>query len=217
MEIAFIRHAESIGNAQGIMQGRADYALSENGHRQAEKVAQYITTLDYPPIWSFMYSSPLSRTFETAEKIAKAVNLKFETHELLLEVDPGIFTGLTWEEAFAQHPDICKAFKQQKDWSAVPNGESRVHLWKRAETFLNYLLEKHEEKDTILVVSHGGFIRAMLAVFCGISPQQNLFISIDNTAISHLCIRHGHNYVRYVNNMAHLSSTDFIPENRFQS
>ena len=144
MEIAFVRHAESTGNAQGIMQGRADYALSENGHRQAEKVAQYIANLDYPPLWSCMYSSPLSRTVETAEKIAQAVNLEFETHELLLEVDPGIFTGLTWEEAFAQHPEICKAFKLQKDWSAVPNGESRVELWKRAETFLNYLIEKHE-------------------------------------------------------------------------
>lgn len=214
MELLFIRHAESHGNLQGIMQGRKDYALSEHGHYQADVLAAFLSHAVFdsqPP--DFLYCSPLQRARQTAEPFQQRFpQLGWSEHPDLLEVDSGIFSGLTWAEARASHPEICERFKAARDWGAVPEGESKQQLWQRAERLLNDLQQRHSPGQKIVLLTHGGLIRAALSVLMGIAPDAELFLCIDNTSLSLAGIEGSRRYVRYINNTRHLNPCDFKPD-----
>lgn len=196
------------------MQGRQDYILSEHGHYQADVLASFLKqTLfaEYPP--SRLYCSPLQRARQTAEAVRQHLPaLAYEEHSALLEVDSGIFSGLTWAEAQAQYPEICRRFRAARDWGAVPEGESKQSLWERAESLLNELQQRHQADELIVLMTHGGLIRAALSVLMGIKSEAELFLCIDNTSLSLAGIQGQRRYVRYINNTRHLNSCDFKPD-----
>lgn len=211
MDFLFLRHAESTGNLHNIMQGRKDYALSETGQRQAQIVANYLTSClfnERRP--TRIYCSPLQRTLETAEPLrVLCPEIPFALHEDLVEVDSGIFSGLTWQEAGEQYPDVRAAFQASRDWGSVPEGESKAQLWQRAEAFLTQMHQQHSPDELILLITHGGFIRAALSVLSGIESNEELFICIDNTSLSHAGEKKGRRYLRYINDTRHLNPCDF--------
>lgn len=214
MEFLFLRHAESEGNVQGIMQGRREYALSEAGHRQVRLLARHLQEGVFSArLPDQIYCSPLQRTQQTVEPICAAwPEIPFSLHPDLVEVDSGILSGLTWAQAREQHPDVCQAFKAARDWGAVPDGESKASLWKRAERFIDHLRQSHPEGSQLLIVTHGGFIRAALSILAGIRSSEKLFVCIDNTSLSLAGIQGERRYVRYINNTSHLQPCDYHAE-----
>lgn len=214
MELLFLRHAESEGNVQGIMQGRKDYLLSETGHRQARQLAEYLQTCVFAQRRpDQIYCSPLQRARQTIAPVCESLSeVPFALEPDLVEVDSGILSGLTWPEAFAQHPEVCQAFKATRDWGAVPEGESKASLWQRAERFVSHLRQRHSETELILIVSHGGFIRASLSILAGIRSDEKLFVCIDNTSLSLAGIQGERRFIRYINDTRHLQPCDHQPE-----
>lgn len=214
MEFLFLRHAESMGNVQGIMQGRRDYSLSENGLKQSRLLVQYLeSSLFAERRPAHIYCSPLQRARDTiAPFCANFPDLPYAHHDDLVEVDSGILSGLTWAQAREQHPEVCEVFKAAGDWGAVPEGESKQVLWQRAERFISQLQNSHEPGSLILVVTHGGFIRACLSVMTGIQPNEKVFLCIDNTSLSLAGIQGERRYVRYINDTRHLQLCDYQPE-----
>ncbi len=205
MELMLIRHAESEGNVLGVMQGQKDYPLSEVGHQQADILGRYLATSYQDCLPDAVFCSPLQRARQTADRfIHHQPALTYEVIESLTEVDSGIFSGLTWQEAGQKYPEIQAEFKRLRNWVAVPNAESREQLWARATTFLDFLHTHHADKKRIVVLSHGGWIRALLGVLSGISHEENLFIAIDNTSHTLVGLQGSRRYIRYVNNTCHL-------------
>jgi probable phosphoglycerate mutase len=92
----FLRHGESIGNAQARWQGQSDYALTEKGRAQAQALAERWRSEDVK--FDLIIASPLSRAKETAEIIASAVDAQLEFDPILLERHIGEMEGLTAEE-----------------------------------------------------------------------------------------------------------------------
>ncbi|HEY9840238.1 MAG TPA: histidine phosphatase family protein [Candidatus Obscuribacterales bacterium] len=214
MEFLFLRHAESEGNVQGIMQGRKEYLLSEAGHRQTRLLAQHLeSNLFHVRRPDQICCSPLQRAQQTLGPwLESAGQIPFLLEPDLVEVDSGIFSGLTWAQAREQHPEICKDFKAARDWGAVPQGESKDSLWKRAERFINLQRQQHDENALLLVVTHGGFIRAALSILAGIKPSEKLFLCIDNTSLSLAGIQGERRYIRYINDTRHLQTCDYQAE-----
>jgi len=218
MDFLFLRHAESNGNLKNIMQGRKEYSLSETGHLQALAVANYLKNcifVDKSP--TKIYCSPLARTLETYQPLHDlAPSIPFQTHDDLVEVDSGVFSGLTWQEAGEIHPEVQRDFRASRDWGTVPGGESKQDLWLRAGLFLQFLREQHAPDDLLLIISHGGFIRAALSVLLGITSEEALFVCIDNTSLSHAGEKNGRRYLRYINDTRHIETCDlhidYIPD-----
>ena len=73
MDLVFVRHAESLGNAQGRWQGRRDSELTDLGRRQAAKLRERFASEGFEP--THIYASPLSRTHETARIVSIACRL----------------------------------------------------------------------------------------------------------------------------------------------
>ena len=83
----FARHGQSVGNAQGLLQGDADYPLTSLGMKDAEKLANRIMKTEHGI--TKIISSDLKRCVETATVVAGILNLPVETSVLLREVSFG--------------------------------------------------------------------------------------------------------------------------------
>jgi probable phosphoglycerate mutase len=82
--LILVRHGESVANAQGLLLGRTDAELTENGRAQAATVP---TLLERPV--AELRSSPLHRAVDTAELLG--LDLPVEVDERWIEVDYGEF------------------------------------------------------------------------------------------------------------------------------
>jgi broad specificity phosphatase PhoE len=140
----FVRHGESQLGKQGLWAGSTDSPLSDEGRQQAIQAGQDAIKLHI----DYIISSDMSRAYDTAAAIADAVDYprqKIEVNKLVRERNYGSLEATPWNPNY--------------DVDSVPDAESRESILGRAREFAAYL--RTIEADTILVVSHGGFGRAL--------------------------------------------------------
>jgi broad specificity phosphatase PhoE len=131
--IYLIRHGESEGYAQRIIKGRLDLSLSSRGRRQADKTGRWLKTKGIQAL----LSSPLARAAQTAEIIGRHCGLdSVSTLPELIELDTGIFSGLSPDQAKQRFPEAWRRF-QTRSWGGVPRAERNLSLLKRANAFWN--------------------------------------------------------------------------------
>ena len=90
MNLIIVRHAESTGNAEDRLQGQDDFPLSERGRRQAALLRARFESEGYLP--THIYSSPLSRTLETARIASAGWEVPISEWDDLMETDIGVFS-----------------------------------------------------------------------------------------------------------------------------
>lgn len=180
--ITFLRHGESVGNAESRWQGQADFPLTDRGREQAQALAERWKREKMK--FDFVISSPLSRARETAEIIAAKLGLMVEFEPLWLERDNGEFAGLTAHEVRQnfQHPDFTTPYDP-----VGMDGEGDWELFLRAGQALHDLLKR--EPARYLIVSHGGLLNQLMHAVMGIIPQANnagVRFRFSNTAFAQL-------------------------------
>jgi broad specificity phosphatase PhoE len=162
----FIRHGLSVMNEQGLLAGSTDTPLSATGREQARTAGRVAQKLNI----DLIVASPLSRAKSTATIIAEEIG--YSTERILfddraVERDFGNMEGTEW------HPGI--SFNHNN------SVESYDAIMQRAEDFKNWLDERPE--DTILVVSHGAFLRALRSLYLPDMPYQNTTATMANAEI----------------------------------
>ena len=165
MRIVFVRHAESVGNADGRLQGHADYSLSEQGRAQAAKLRRRFHDEGFKP--THVYSSPLRRSAETADIVARDWSVPIVYSDDLMEHDVGVFSGLTWEELDAAYPEMAREFSESRDWSVVEGAETLVEQRRRARRVVDDTLGRHTDDDVVMIVTHGGILTHIVAALMG--------------------------------------------------
>ena len=146
--IYLVRHGETDWNRQRRIQGSTDIPLNETGRSQAAATGQLLGRRD----WDAIYASPLVRAFETAQIIARELELAEPTPlPLVMERQYGEAEGLDWEEVDARFPGDTE----------VPGRETREEVVARVVPAILETAAQHPG-ESILVVSHGGVIRAVL-------------------------------------------------------
>jgi len=153
VEIFIARHGQNEDNVNGILNGHRDLPLTDLGRDQAKELGEAIKSSDL--VFGAMYSSPLSRAFETAEIVADIVGLtKPAVYDQLIERDFGILTGKPAdqiEELCA--PDIIKT--ETITYFLSPEGaETFPQLIERGQRILDYIRAKHNS-GKVLLVCHG--------------------------------------------------------------
>ncbi len=164
--ITLLRHAESTGNAENRLQGHADYPLSEKGRAQAKALAERWQAEGQR--FDTAITSPLLRASQTAEIIAKALNVPLELDPLWMERHAGKMSGLAEDEVRALYPEPA-FFNPYQPFAETGEGDWQVYL--RAGQALFNLLQRPPGK--YLVVSHGGTLTMTLYAILGIAPQPN--------------------------------------------
>ncbi len=163
--ILLARHGETDWNRDNRFQGHADPPLNETGRAQATELA---AALAEEPL-AAIYSSPLRRAFETAQIAAAPHGLEPVPVDALREVDVGSWQGLTRAEIEERFPEqFARWLEYEAGWE---DGESYEEMGRRVIAELLELAAAHEG-ERILVVSHGGPVRAAYALAEGITHSE---------------------------------------------
>lgn len=179
--LLLVRHGETKWNALGKFQGCKDIELSDEGIFQANFLRTKLeNSFDY------IYTSPLKRALDTANVICSNMDIKPEIEPALREINFGDWEGLTIKEIKELYPDNFKLWRDDKIDSPLCGGDLSIRLAsiRATEGILN-LVHKHKNK-TIIIVSHGGIIKAGLIGLFDWNMTMYHKISLGNTSICKL-------------------------------
>lgn len=147
------RHGETDWNRIGRWQGHADPPLNETGRRQAADLAERLAGDGIVAV----YSSDLARASETARTVAQRLDLPVVEDPALREIDVGSWSGLTRAEVEQRFPE---GFARWLGGEIGHDGETREQLTERAVRATMQIAARHAGEN-VLVVTHGGVIRAL--------------------------------------------------------
>jgi alpha-ribazole phosphatase len=129
------------------------------------------------------YASDLRRAAETAAVIAAPHGLEVQQLPALREMDFGHWEGLTHGQIAALYPAEFKAWFRGPGTVEVPGGESFARVQQRAWAALTEIVARHSGRK-VLVVSHGGTIRALICAALGLDADALWHLALDNAAVS---------------------------------
>lgn len=184
--ILLARHGESDWNRAERWQGHADRPLTDLGRDQARELAERLAETELDAV----YSSDLQRARETAEIVARSQGLDVHVMNELREVDVGSWSGLTRSEAQTQFPE---AFRRWTDGGeGWEDGETYQELSGRVVGAAHAIAERHPG-ERVLVVAHGGSIRAVHAAALGVDVHTYRRIRRvePNATLSAVCVEDG--------------------------
>ena len=177
--LTLVRHGESVGNAEGRIQGHADFPLSERGRAQALALGRRWN--DEAITFDRIIASPLSRALETGHIIAATLGIPApETDPLWIEQDTGEWSGKTWDEVRRSYPDRAPADRGHLD---TVSGESEPALRLRGVRALDSILQRPPAR--YLVISHRAILNHVLLAILGLPLHH------DSEHRTHFRIRNG--------------------------
>ena len=155
-----VRHGQDDETIRG---GWSDHPLTDTGIRQAEELAQKLTSITENAKIHCIYSSDLRRAMQTSQILAEKLCLPVVPLAQFREVNNGDLAGMQNDTALIQYPGL---FWNQLRWDQpYPNGESPRQFYERIQAawvaFSEQLLL--ENKNGILV-THGGVISVIRAI-----------------------------------------------------
>lgn len=198
-----IRHGQSAGNAEGRFGGHSPMPLSELGCKQAEITAK---TLSKEKI-SAIYTSDLLRAVQTAEPLAKLLDLPIIKTDAFRERNVGVLEGLTFDESKQKYPKDYYALINRNIHHIITKGESYRQLLRRTTAVLREILAVHRG-EKVVIFSHTGAICFMTLYLLGAinrRTQNTPWLVTSNCGINRFEI-HGRRNIRVlaINDTRHL-------------
>lgn len=176
--LLLVRHGETKWNKLGRFQGSQDIELSDEGIFQA----QFLRT-KLENSFDYIYTSPLKRAVDTAKVICSNTDKKLELEPALREIDFGEWEGLTITEIKESYPDSFKIWRDDKIDAPLCGGDLSIRLASiRAKDGILNLVNKHKNR-TIIIVCHGGIIKASLIALFDWNMSMYHKMNLGNTSI----------------------------------
>jgi isoleucyl-tRNA synthetase/phosphohistidine phosphatase SixA len=170
--VTVLRHGESEGNLIPIYQGKNPGTnLTANGKDQAASTGESLSTEKVTHI----YYSPLARTKQTAEIIAKKTGAILIEDDRLREIEFGEYEGKTIDFSDLTFVKARRAHKlennQVESIYHFPGMETWSHVQARMSAFLNEMLPKHRG-DHVIVVTHADPLLSLKHFFTKEEPAK---------------------------------------------
>ncbi|MGV7929925.1 MAG: histidine phosphatase family protein [Spirochaetota bacterium] len=197
MRLILVRHGETTWNRENRVQGRSDTPLSETGITQAERLAG---SMEGERI-DLIVSSPLRRAAETASIINRHIGAPVELDEDLMELDQGIFEGMSFQELSRDHGEFLKRWAADPASVVMPGGESLSALQERA---WGAVCRITSSCDCALAVSHNFTITAILCKILEIPLSDFRRIRLENASKTIIEVGEGTFRATVINDTAHL-------------
>ncbi len=160
MELYIVRHGETEWNKDKLLQGSTDIPLSENGRKLAKLSGEALADTPFDRI----YSSPLSRAYETACLFRGSQKTEIITDNRLRELCFGVYEGQNMSELLANQDSTFRFFFKQPHLYIPPTGgESLEHLCERATSFMEEVIMPLESCcNRVMIVAHGAMNKALM-------------------------------------------------------
>ncbi len=198
--IYLVRHGQTAWNKEEIFRGRTDIPLDETGLKQAELVGEYFKGMEIHGI----YSSTLSRAWETAQKIAKFHNVAVQPLPGIIDMSFGTWEGRPHQEIREKDSKTYRQWVEEPHLVKLPGGESLDDVGVRAMTALEEVMRNHPGK-TLVLVSHRVICKVLICAILGLDNSHFWQISQDTTAINLIHHRNGKYILSLMNETCHLN------------
>jgi len=193
------RHGETDFNKKGLLQGRGiDAPLNETGQKQARAISEYLKQYNA----SYLVSSSLKRSWQTALPVEERTELETLKIEDLDEMHFGKFEGVPYNEASAELNELHNAWVSGNVLKPIPQGESPKEVYDRANAAVEQLIEKYRDGVMILIL-HGRLIRILLSSWLGYGLNNMHKIEHQNGALYQI-VYNGSFKPVYLNKTDHL-------------
>ncbi|MFI9200628.1 bifunctional RNase H/acid phosphatase [Streptomyces sp. NPDC053048] len=198
-----LRHGETALTPQKRFSGSGgtDPELSEAGRRQAEAVAAALAARGTVQA---IVSSPMRRTRQTAEAVAKALGLEVRIDEGLREADFGKWEGLTFAEVKERHPEDLDAWLSSSKAAPTGGGESFATVARRIAVTRDKLLARYAGR-TVLLVTHVTPVKTLVRLALGAPPESLFRMELSAASLSAVAYyADGNASLRLLNDTSHL-------------
>jgi len=197
--VYLIRHGETRLNREQTFRGRLDVPLNERGLAQAQAAGRRLAHAGL----SAIYTSPLARARETADAIARSVDLQAVADDAFIDMDFGEWEGLTLEAVAGRYPEHYRTWATSPEAARVPGGETLADVLERASAGLVALAERHRD-EAVAVVSHRVVLKLLMAWALGLDERAFWRVRQDTACINHIELAGGRTTVCTLNDTCHL-------------
>jgi probable phosphoglycerate mutase len=181
--ILLVRHGENDYVKESRLPGRIPgIHLNKRGRKQAKRVAKFLKSAPIKAV----YSSPLERTMETAQPIAKAHGLQVVPREGLIETDVGKWQGKKIKKL--QKLETWRVIQLNPSRFRFPGGERIEDAQHRFVGELEHLAKVHAAQDMIVCVSHSDPIKLVVSYYIGLPLDMYQRLSVSPASINPLYI-----------------------------
>jgi broad specificity phosphatase PhoE len=164
-----VRHGETSATEKGRICGESNIPLNDEGFAQANVLGSWFSDMEI----SSIFSSPLTRSVQTADAIAKAIKMPtYFKHSGLTEKKEG--EGKTYWQLRDEDPSAWEKWSNNPIDYAPPGGESVRNFVSRVDRALKDIINNYETGNRIVITTHAGIIRAII-LNCLNIPVENFF------------------------------------------
>jgi broad specificity phosphatase PhoE len=197
--IYLVRHGQTAWNKEEIFRGRTDVPLDETGLKQAELAGGYFKGMEIHAI----YSSSLSRAWQTAQKIAQFHDLKVQPLDGIIDMSFGNWEGRPHQEIRENDMETYRHWRDEPHLVRLLGGESLDDVRVRSMASLEEVIRGHPGK-TLVLVSHRVVCKVLICAILGLDNSHFWQITQDTTAINLIQYRDGKYILSLMNETCHL-------------
>jgi broad specificity phosphatase PhoE len=197
--IYLVRHAETIWNLEGKVQGSRDMQLSIGGLAQTIKTVAFLSALRFDTI----FTSPMTRARAIAEPVGVNLGISPIVMPELREIEFGGWEGHTWDEIGVMYPATLAAWELKSPEARPDGGESVADVRRRAEKVRSML--ESSFGDLVLVVAHGGLNRVLMSVLLDLPLSSYSSFTQPNACISVFEVETSKWQARVIDSTCHLA------------
>jgi broad specificity phosphatase PhoE len=200
-KVYLVRHGQTAWNVGEIFRGRADIPLDETGKKEVHLAGEALKDETLHAI----YSSPLSRSIETAENIAKFHNIPVTPFDPIIDISYGEWEGQENQEVKDKYPELHALWHREPHKIKFPGGESLEEVRSRTTKGLEDLLTKHKDENFVLV-AHRVPNKVICCALLGLDNSHFWRIQQDTASTNLFIYKDGQWIIAFLNDTSYLKS-----------
>lgn len=178
-KVYLVRHGQTEWNKKLTFRGRVDIPLNEAGHMEAQALSHALKDKNIEAI----YTSPLKRSIETAQPVAKFFHLEIVPVQGLIDINYGDWEGLSFHEVKKRYGDQYKKWEKRPDLIRFPNGETLDEAKERSFRAFKNIVKESPDKS-ILIIPHRVINKILLCALLNIGNSHFWEIKQDTGCIN---------------------------------
>ena len=198
-KVYVVRHGQTAWNVGEIFRGRADIPLDDTGRKEASLAGEALKDARIHAV----YSSPLSRSMETAENIARFHNVPVTRLDAIIDISYGEWEGHGNEEMKVNYPDLHRLWHTEPHKVRFPKGETLEEVRARTMAALDDLLGRHEDQNIVLV-AHRVPNKVICCALIGLDNSHFWRIQQDTASTNLFTYKDGQWIISYLNDTSYL-------------
>jgi len=209
-KVYVVRHGQTAWNLEEVFRGRADIPLDDTGKKEVHLAGEALKDETLHAV----YSSPLSRSMETAENVAKFHNIAVTPLEAIIDISYGEWEGVSLKEVEEKFPDLYSLWLKEPHRVRFPNGETLEEVRARTMEALKKLVAKHPN-EAIALVAHRAPNKVICCALLGLDNSNFWRIQQDTASTNLFIYKNAQWLVSFLNDTSYLKVLGKTPLSDF--